>query len=73
MEKKLTLEEIKDFRKLCISEYKLPCGLYTAKTALSNFDTLEEQINFVKKLGSPAIGLPEGKHWNEYQLEKLLK
>lgn len=71
--KTITLNNIYDLQEKCLREYNLPIGLNDAKHALESYDTIDEQIKYLRKLGQPAIGFGDGRSWSEHAKEKLEK
>ena len=71
--KTMTLNDIYDFQEKCLREYNLPIGLNDAKRALENYDTIDEQIEYLRKLGQPAVGFSDGRSWEEHASERLEK
>lgn len=67
----LTVEDIYNFQEKCLYEYNLPISLNDAKRALQNYDTIEEQIEYLRKRGQPLVGFADGRSWEEHAREKL--
>ena len=69
----MTLNDIYNFQEKCLYEYNLPIGLNDAKHALENYDTIDEQIEYLRKLGQPCVGFSDGRSWEEHAGERLEK
>lgn len=69
----MTTNDIYDFQEKCLREYNLPIGLNDAKRALECYDTIDEQIEYLRKLGQPCPGFFDGRSWEEHAGERLEK
>ena len=66
MVRQITKEDIFNLRDKLLNEYDFPAGLNDCKFDLQNFDTFEEQFEYLKKSGVPAVGFPDGMTWKEF-------
>lgn len=73
MVRQITKEDVFNLRDKLLNEYDFPAGLNDCKYVLQNFDTFEEQFEYLKKMGVPAVGFPDGMSWREHMTIGLKK
>ena len=73
MVRQITKEDVFNLRDKLLNEYDFPAGLNDCKYVLQNFDTFEEQFEYLKKMGVPAVGFPDGMGWKEHMTIGLKK
>ena len=66
MVRQITKEDVFNLRDKLLDEYDFPAGLNDCKYVLQNFDTFEEQFEYLKKRGVPCVGFPDGMTWKEF-------
>ena len=73
MVRQITKDDVFNLRDKLLNEYDFPAGLNDCKYVLQNFDTFEEQFEYLKKQGVPLVGFPDGMSWREHMTIGLKK